>query len=79
MTSNEKRSIIASNNGHDSIGKFQYGGIAVLIFDETVYRFKQIEGDTTDLDCWIFEGKNHRYTQIISAYVTYKTEKIISI
>ena len=68
--------ISSSNNRHETIERFQYGGTAVATFDEAAHRVKVTGGDTTGLGRWswiLFEGRNKFFTRIISAYVPCKT------
>ena len=68
--------ISSSNNKHESIDTFQYGGTAVMTFEEVAHRVKATGGDTTGLGRWswiLYEGKNNHKTRIISAYVPCKT------
>ena len=67
---------ITSNNKHESVNKTQYGGTAVMSFDEAAHRVKKTGSDPTGLGRWswmLFEGKNNYTTRIISAYVPCKT------
>ena len=68
--------ISSSNNKHERIERFQYGGTAVATFDEAAHRIKSTGGDTTGLGRWswtLFEGRNKFFTRIISAYVPCKS------
>ena len=66
----------SSNNKHQRINIFQYGGTAVATFDEAVHRVKSTGGDTTCLSRWSwipFEGQNMYFTRIIFEYIPCKS------
>ena len=68
--------ISSSNNKHESIDTFQYGGTSVMAFEEVAHRVKATGGDTSGLGRWIWilhEGKNNHKTRVISVYVPCKT------
>ena len=67
--------ISSSNNKHENIDKFQYGGTAVMAYNEAAHRVKATGSDETGLGRWswiLFEGKHNDTTRIISAYVPCK-------
>jgi len=68
--------ISASNNKHENAEVFQYGGTAVMAFDEAAHRVHTTGSDSTGLGRWswiLFQGRNNHYTRIISAYVPCKS------
>ena len=72
----KKIRISSSNNKHESIDAFQYGGTAVISFDEAAHRVKATGADETGLGRWswmVFEGKHKHVTRIISAYIPCKS------
>ena len=72
----KKVRVTSYNNRHENIGKFQYGGTAMLAFNESAHRIKQSGGDPTGLGRWswiLFEGKHQYQTRIISAYIPCKS------
>ena len=72
----KKVRVTSYNNRHENVKKFQYGGTAMLAFNESAHRIKQSGGDPTGLGRWswiLFEGKHQYQTRIISAYVPCKT------
>ena len=74
----KKVRISSSNNKHETLQKFQYGGTAVISFDEVAHRVKATGADSTGLGRWswmLFEGKNNHFTRVISAYVPCKSAR----
>jgi len=68
--------ISASNNKHENVEISQYGGTAVMAFDEAAHRVHSTGSDSTGLGRWswiLFQGRNNHYTRIISAYVPCKS------
>ena len=68
--------ISSFNNKHENIDKFQYGGTAVMAYNEATHRVKATGSDKTGLGRWswiLFEGKHNYTTQIISVYVPCKS------
>ena len=71
-----KMRISSSNNKNENIETFQYGGTAVMAFDQAAHRVKSTGADSTGLGRWswiLFEGKQKYTTRIISAYVPCKS------
>ena len=67
----KKMKISSANNKHENISRFQYGGNAILAFDETASRVIKTGADESGLGRWawmLFEGKNNHKTRVISAY-----------
>ena len=61
----KKKRIISSNNKHESIDTFQYGGTAVISYNEKAHRVKATCSDGTGLGQWswmLFEGKHKHVT-----------------
>ena len=72
-----KMRISSSNNRHEANETFQYGGTAVMSFDESAHRIKSTGADPTGLGRWswiMYEGKNNYFTRVISAYVPCKSQ-----
>ena len=72
----DKFRISSSNNKHEKINKMQYGGTAVMSFNESSHRVKVTGGDPTGLGRWswiVFEGKAGHKTRVISAYIPCKS------
>ena len=60
----KKVRVTSYNNRHENIGKFQYGGTAMLAFNESAHRIKQSGGDPTGLGRWSWKSisnKNNFY------------------
>ena len=68
----KKIKVSQANNKNENVEKSQYGGTAVVAFDEAAMRATSKTGvDTTGLGRWawmLFEGKQRHRTRIISAY-----------
>jgi len=72
----DKMQISSTNNKHERIETFQYGGTAVMAFNAAVHRVKSTGVDETGLGRWswiLFEGKHNFRTRIISGYVPCKS------
>ena len=71
-----KQRISSTNNKHEKVDSFQYGGTATATFDEAAHRVHSTGGDATGLGRWswiTFNGKNGVRTRVISAYVPCKS------
>jgi len=71
-----KHRVSSTNNKHEKVEKFQYGGTAVATFDQAAHRVSSTGGDTSGLGWWswtLFEGQNKYRTRVISAYVHCKS------
>ena len=63
--------ISSSNNRHESIDKFQWGGTAVIAFDTLANMTRASGADETGLGRWSWlqlEGHNNHRIRVISAY-----------
>ena len=72
----DKMRISSTNNKHENIETFQYGGTAVMAFNTAAHRVKSTGADETGLGRWswiLFEGKHNFRTRIISAYIPCKS------
>ena len=68
----KKIKVCQANNINENVEKSQYGGTAIVAFDEAAMRATPKTGsDTTGLGRWawmLFEGKQRHRTRIVSAY-----------
>ena len=71
-----KHRVSSTNNKHEKVERFQYGGTAVATFDLAAHRVSSTGGDSSGLGRWswiLFEGQNKYRTRVISAYVPCKS------